>query len=151
MSGIVNSVLAGFFGASAGVAAKYAFDQSKYSEICNSIAPSCDDPLLTLTQGVCILALILFNLLVIQYFNRALQTCETTLEASLITTAANILITVIIQVIILVKDLHISNLFSNHKKSSRFLLIRTFPKLRNFAGIEYMKKIEFKQIVSNLN
>ncbi len=114
---ITSCVFAGLFGALAGASGKWAFDQDQLQLMCRKFFVVEDD--FCLHSKVCILTvrnvacpsnnifqvvfvgrivafgcMVTFNLIMLNWFNRALQACETSVKASLLTTAANLLFTV---------------------------------------------------------
>ncbi|XP_059089335.1 uncharacterized protein LOC131885327 [Tigriopus californicus] len=108
-SSVKDSVLAGCFGALGGFFTKSTFDAALLQTQCQELLglletlltdftpvgglhSTCDHRWLSLTlHGIGLILVIVSNLCMWRYFNRALQSSSTTLEASLITTAANLL------------------------------------------------------------
>lgn len=97
--GLAHSIWSGFFASTGGLAGKVAFDEkfiqaSILRPFLGIIFDQHNLVLIThITQGLVIVLMVLANLLMFRSFNRALQACQTTLEASIVNTASNFLFT----------------------------------------------------------
>jgi len=97
-SSLRSSVSAAFFGASAGVVTKLTFDPARLGKACAQVLAeaeeNCSRPeVIYPLQATGIALIVLLNLFMLRSFNAALQSSPTTLQASLLTTAANLVIT----------------------------------------------------------
>lgn len=94
----INSCLcAGLFGALAGVFLKLTFDAEAALQAINRTLDSDSETLTWCLRGSCLPAVVLSNVCMFHFFNRALQTSSASLQATVVVTAANLLITVIWQ------------------------------------------------------
>jgi len=98
--GVLLSLAAGALGATSGLVAKLGLDQEQLS----SVSPSLLLPL----RGLLAVLTLASNACMVAVFSRALQASPTSAEASLVSTAANLLLTAIASSIFLGESLSLS-------------------------------------------
>lgn len=105
--GPLEALLSGVFAALSGVSAKLALDPDNTNKVeiyCRLVSDylqvsseACIYPEFDyIFRGCFLLILVFLNVLMFRHFNRALQHCKTTIEASIINTAANFILTALL-------------------------------------------------------